>query len=430
MEKLYEAFKLSTGICTDTRTILPGCMFIALKGENFDANTMVNKALEAGAKYVVTNNSSYLSDNRCFVVENTLHTLQQLASYHRDQLDIPVVAITGTNGKTTTKELTAAVLAKKYHVLATQGNLNNHIGVPLTLLSISEEKHDIAVVEMGANHPGEIAELAAIVKPTSGLITNVGIAHTLGFGSFEGVKTTKKALYEQLIKSNGKIFINACNEYLVGMLGEYDNILSYGTEPNSAAIEGHLSMFSELLTFEWLAEDGITREVSTHLTGAYNIENALAAISVGSFYDVNPADICEALSEYVPKNGRSQVIQTKRNRVIMDAYNANPTSMMASVENFAGLQGDNKIVILGGMRELGSIEAEMHRNLLSALKEYGLNEAYLVGNEFTSLKEDFPLFHYAINTDELTEALKNLNNAYILVKGSHSNRLDKLADLL
>lgn len=429
MKDLYSVYLSSTGICTDTRNILNGCLFVALKGERFDANEMVNEALQNGAAHVLTSNTSFKNDNRCTVVPDTLVALQNLATYHRQQLHIPVIGITGTNGKTTTKELTAAVLSKKYRVLATKGNLNNHIGVPLTLLSIDESKHDIAVVEMGASHPGEIKQLSGFSQPDSGLITNVGIAHTEGFGSFEGVKATKRELYEQLKSTSGKVFINISNPNLVEMLGVYSNVISYTTDNQKAFLSGKVLGPSELLSFQWEC-NGISHRVNAHLTGAYNLENALAAATVGTFYNVPADDICQAIAEYEPTNGRSQIIQTERNRVIMDAYNANPTSMMASVKNFASLEGENKVVVLGAMRELGNIETEMHRKLLSALVEYGIAKAYLVGPEFKPLKSEFSSFSYVDDASELSEELKNLKNSYILVKGSHSNRLDKLKDVL
>lgn len=429
MEELYSVYLSSTGICTDTRNILDGCLFVALKGERFDANEMVADALKGGAAHVLTSNTAFKDNKQCTVVADTLVALQELATYHRLQLHIPVIGITGTNGKTTTKELTAAVLSKKYRVLATKGNLNNHIGVPLTLLSIDERKHDIAVVEMGASHPGEIKQLSGFSKPDSGLITNVGIAHTEGFGSFEGVKATKRELYEQLKSTSGKVFINISNPNLVEMLGNYSNVIGYTTDNQNAFINGNVIGPSELLSFKWEC-NGESHDVNTHLTGAYNLENALAAATVGTFYGVPADDICDAIAEYEPTNGRSQIIQTQRNRVIMDAYNANPTSMMASVKNFASLNGENKVVVLGAMRELGEIEIEMHRKLLSSLVEYGITKAYLVGPEFLPLKNEFNGFNYVDNVSDLTEDMQNLNNSYVLVKGSHSNRLDKLKDIL
>lgn len=429
MEHLYNIFKQSTGISTDTRTIAKNSLFFALKGEKFDANTMVDKALEAGAAHVVTSNTAFANNPKVTVVDDTLKCLQQLAAYHRAQLDIPIVGITGTNGKTTTKELVSAVLRQKYNVYSTKGNLNNHIGVPLSLLSI-DESNDIAVIEMGASHPGEIRDLSAIIKPTVGLITNVGIAHIEGFGSFEGVKKTKGELYTQLKSTNGTIFINVSNDNLVGMLGDYEHCISYSTTAEGSYVDGHLLEMSETLNFEWRNTNGIYRSVQTHLTGAYNLENALAAATVGSFFDVPDTDICEAISEYTPTNSRSQIVVTERNRVIMDAYNANPSSMNASVDNFSSLPGNGKTLVLGAMRELGTQQNEQHKSLLSKINSLNFDAVYLVGDEFKPFANDFPLYHYYSIAEELIDDLKKMSGKYILVKGSNSNHLGQILQYL
>ncbi|MBP5364319.1 MAG: UDP-N-acetylmuramoyl-tripeptide--D-alanyl-D-alanine ligase [Bacteroidales bacterium] len=429
MEELYSIFKQSAGISTDTRTIAKNSLFFALKGENFDANTMVDLALESGAIHVVTSNKAYASNPKATVVEDTLATLQQLAAYHRQQLDIPIVGITGTNGKTTTKELISSVLRRKYKVFATKGNLNNHIGVPLSLLSITDDD-DMAVIEMGASHPGEIRDLSAIVRPTCGLITNVGIAHIQGFGSFEGVKRTKGELYAQLKSTHGTIFINAGNENLVGMLGDYDRCISYGTDSEQNYVDGHLTEMTETLNFEWRVNNGLYRTVQTNLTGAYNLENALAAGTVGSFFDVPETEICVALSEYKPTNSRSQIVVTERNKVIVDAYNANPSSMNASVDNFAQLNGEHKVVILGAMRELGEQQTPQHLALLEKLQKLGFELVMLVGDEFAEFKQLFSNFRFYSVVDEVIDEAKALNGKYILVKGSNSNHLGKLVEYL
>ena len=429
MEKLYQIFKASKGISTDTRNITEGSLFFALKGENFDANTMVDKALDNGACHVVTTNKAYEGDPRATVVDDTLKTLQQLALYHRDHLEIPVVGITGTNGKTTTKELVSAVLRKKYNVYSTKGNLNNHIGVPLSILSISDDV-EMAVIEMGASHPNEIKELSSIVKPTSGLITNVGIAHIQGFGSFDGVKKTKAELYTQLKSTGGTIFINATNDDLVEMLGDYDRCISYGTDMEQCLIDGHVIEMSETLNFEWRYNNGAYKDVRTNLTGAYNLENALAAATVGSFYGVNECDICEAISSYTPTNSRSQIIVTGRNRIVMDAYNANPSSMNASLDNFASLPGDNKTLVLGAMRELGSQQDVQHERLLEKIKDYDFDSVFLVGEEFRKFSSAYPQFKFVDNAAELSGDMSSLNDRYMLVKGSRSNKLEQLLDNL
>ncbi|MCR5695709.1 MAG: UDP-N-acetylmuramoyl-tripeptide--D-alanyl-D-alanine ligase [Marinilabiliaceae bacterium] len=430
MKNLYKHYLNSIGVSTDTRTISEGSFFVALKGENFDANEMVDLALEKGAEHVVTSNKKYVGNPKVTVVDDTLKTLQQLAAYHREQLEIPIVGITGTNGKTTTKELVTAVLSKKYKVAATKGNLNNHIGVPLTLLSINSD-HDIAVVEMGASHPGEIKELAVLVKPTSGLITNVGIAHIEGFGSFEGVKTTKRALYDQIAADNGTIFINIGNDNLVGMLPDnFNRLISYGTDVQNCLIDGQAIGDGEMLQLEWRYNNGIYHSISTNLTGVYNLENVLAAATVGCFYDVDEADICLALSEYKPTNSRSQVVQTNKNRIIIDAYNANPSSMMASLDNFQHLQHEHKVLILGAMRELGVAQDSEHLSLLKKISAVDYDEVYLVGNEFAKFAEQFPRYHYAEMAIDIKDEICKLSGKYILLKGSNSNKLSSLVEYL
>lgn len=429
MQHLYEIFKQCTGISTDTRTIAQGSLFVALKGENFDANTMVGEALERGAAYVVTTNAAFAGNSRAIVVDDTLATLQQLAHYHRQQLEIPIVGITGTNGKTTTKELVAAVLRRKYNVFATKGNLNNHIGVPLSLLSITDE-HEMAVIEMGASHPGEIRDLAAIVCPSTGLITNVGIAHIFGFGSFEGVKQTKAELYNQIKSTRGMVFINASNDNLVQMLGDYERTFSYGTSDTECFVDGHLMEMGETLNFEWSFNGEPYRQVQTNMTGAYNLENALAAAAVGTYYGVGVGDICCAIAEYTPTNSRSQIVVTERNRVIMDAYNANPSSMTASVDNFASLSGEGKVLVLGAMRELGDVQDEMHHALMSKIAALGFDTVYLVGSEFQKFAAEFPAFRIVDNAETLASEMPTLTNRYILVKGSRSNKLEQLLPLL
>lgn len=428
MKDLYEIYLKSSGVSTDTRSIAPNSLFFALRGDNFDANTMVAEALDKGALHVVTTNRQFADNKRCTLVDDTLVALQSLASYHRSNLDIPIVGITGTNGKTTTKELIASVLRSKYEVFATRGNLNNHIGVPLSLLAVRNV--DIAVIEMGASHPHEIAELAAIAQPTCGLVTNVGIGHIEGFGSFEGVKATKAELYAQLRNSNSTIFINATNPNLVEMLGDYEHVVSYGTDADFCRIDGQACETSELLSFEWRDGDGVYREVNTQLTGAYNLENALAAVAVGRFFDVSEADICNAITNYTPTNGRSQVVRTAYNKVIMDAYNANPSSMMASLDNFVKLSGEHKVVILGAMRELGAEQDEHHLALMKKVEAAGFDKVILVGREFEKFATQFPSFFVCQQASETFDQLKELKNKSILVKGSHSNHLETLIDKL
>lgn len=421
IEDLYKAFLSSTGVSTDTRTITPGSLFVALKGDNFDANTMVAQALDRGAAFVVTSNTDFDSDPRAFISTDTLMTLQELATYHRQQLSIPVIGITGTNGKTTTKELTAAVLSQKYKTVATKGNLNNHIGVPLTILSITSDAQ-AAVVEMGASHPGEIAQLAAIAQPSMGLVTNVGIAHIQGFGSFEGVKQTKAALYKQLIATNGTAIYDPDNDDIVSMVADYDNIVPYIAAKT-------VNPESETLDLEW-ADASRAHFVNTHLCGDYNLKNAQAAITVGLLLGVEPDKIDDAIASYVPTNGRSQVLQTSRNHVIVDAYNANPSSMNASLDNFARHAADHKCVILGAMRELGVEQDPQHLRILQRLADLHLDAAILIGSEYAKFKDQFPNFTYFDTTPEAVPEVQKLSGKYILLKGSNSNKLSQLTESL
>lgn len=421
IEDLYKAFLASTGVSTDTRTITKGSLFVALKGDNFDANTMVAQALDRGAAFVVTSNTDFDSDPRAFITTDTLKTLQDLASYHRQQLSIPVVGITGTNGKTTTKELTAAVLSQKYRTVATKGNLNNHIGVPLTILSITPDAQ-AAVVEMGASHPGEIAQLAAIAQPSMGLVTNVGVAHIQGFGSFEGVKQTKAALYKQLIATNGTAIYDPDNDDIVAMVEDYENIVPYIA---AKAVNPE----SETLDIEW-ADASRAHFVNTNLCGDYNLKNAQAAITVGLLLGVEPDKIDEAISSYIPTNGRSQVLQTKRNHVIVDAYNANPSSMNAALDNFARRPADHKCVILGAMRELGTEQDPQHLSILQRLTALHLDAAILIGPEYAKFKDQFPDFTYFDATPDAIPEVQKLAGKYILLKGSNSNKLSQLTESL
>lgn len=428
MEKLYQIFLKSSGVSTDTRTISSNKLFFALKGDTFDANTMVAQAFERGAMHVVTTNKDFLDNPNATVVDDTLTTLQQLAAYHRSQLKIPVIGITGTNGKTTTKELIAAVLRKRYAVTASKGNLNNHIGVPLSLLSVGNDT-EIAVIEMGASHRGEIKLLASLAKPTAGLITNVGIAHIEGFGSFDGVKATKAELYDQLESTGSTVFINIGNEHLCQMLGDYPNRITYSAH-SAADVYGEAIEHAEMLAFRWHAKGGDWHTVSTNMTGNYNIENMLAAIAVGRHFGVDDEKICEAIAEYKPTNSRSQVIQTDRNRVIMDAYNANPSSMAAALDNFLSMADDNKTLILGAMRELGVEQDNQHHEVLSRIARSGINSVYLIGKEYQKFSNEFPDYHYYNTADEAGEDVSALSGRYIMVKGSNSNHLERLKDIL
>jgi UDP-N-acetylmuramoyl-tripeptide--D-alanyl-D-alanine ligase len=417
MEDLYKLYQQFPHICTDTRNIIPQSLFFCLKGENFDGNNFATQALEAGAAYVVTERQDLKGNPRCVVVDNSLKTLQQLARYHRQQLRIPVIGITGSNGKTTTKELVAAVLSRKYKTSYTQGNLNNHIGVPLTLLSITDE-HQIAIVEMGANHPGEIADLCELSMPNYGLITNIGVAHIEGFLSKENIITTKKALYRSVIGCKGTLFVNIDDDILTQDLN-YQPIITYATQ-KQADINGRVVRNDGLISIELFGQT-----VDTHLTGAYNLYNMLAAAAVGHHFGVSNEDICAAIAQYQPANHRSQVEHKGSNTIIADYYNANPTSMTAALHNLIGIEHPHKVAILGDMRELGSVSDEEHARIIQLCRDNQI-ETYFVGGEFRKHLNDHP--HSFIDVEEANQYFEQypLNDALILVKGSHSIHLDKL----
>lgn len=422
IEELYSRFQVCGTVTTDSRHCPQGSMFIALKGETFNGNAFAAQALAQGCRYAVVDEPEYAWGESYILVDDCLQVLQQLANYHRRQLKTPIIGITGTNGKTTTKELVSSVLSKKYKVLFTQGNLNNHIGVPLTLLRLNKE-HEMAVVEMGANHPGEIKALVQIAEPDYGLITNVGKAHLLGFGSFEGVIKTKGELYDFLReKGNATIFIQNENSYL-NAIAHGLHCVRYG-QASGLFVSGKLLSCSPFLAFEWMSE-GNTYPVQTHLIGAYNLDNALASVAVGKYFDVAPEDICEALSTYMPQNNRSQLVDTGRNKLIVDAYNANPTSMMAALENFRQVQAPHKMVILGDMKELGEASLEEHRKIVGFLDGCRFDRVMLAGPEFKAVASAYEHFD---NVDAVKEALEKSKPVgfTILIKGSNSMKLSQL----
>ena len=425
LNELYELFLHHEKITTDSRHCPANSLFFALKGERFDGNQYAAKALEAGAAYAIIDNPEYLSGDRMILVDNVLDCLQQLAHRHRKALGIPVIGITGTNGKTTTKELLASVLATKFNVLATEGNLNNQIGVPLTLLRMNPD-HEIAVVEMGASHPGDIEELVHIVAPNYGLITNVGCAHLEGFGSFEGVLHTKGELYDYLRHTNGKIFINQENKDLMGIAHGLEQI-TYGQHEGAFAV-GHVVESNPFLTFDW-KQQGKIHVVETHLVGAYNIDNVLAAVAVGRYFKIPAERISRAIAAYEPTNNRSQYKKTERNDLIIDAYNANPTSMKAALDNFASLPVHPKAVVLGDMLELGKTSDELHSGIVRQLQAEAFDKVYLCGQHFARTADGFPSF---TTTEELIAALRQdkLEGYHILIKGSHSMGLENVVELL
>jgi UDP-N-acetylmuramoyl-tripeptide--D-alanyl-D-alanine ligase len=425
IDTLYDHFLQYPVVTTDSRNCPKDSIFIALKGDSFNGNRFAVQALEQGCRYAVIDEAVEGDAEGLLRVENCLETLQALAAKHRVHCGIPVIGITGTNGKTTTKELMAAVMAKKYRLLYTQGNLNNHIGVPLTLLSLRPE-HEIAIVEMGANHPGEIRTLAQIADPDFGLITNVGKAHLEGFGSFEGVIRTKGELYEHLRNKGGEILVNRDNPYLSELLqGAVHS--AYGTTPHSG-LWGEVVSCSPFLRVRFHFE-GNSLEAQTQLIGAYNLENVMAAVCTGLRFGVDPTAIVEALEAYVPSNNRSQFRHTEKNALIIDAYNANPTSMTAAVLNFQGVEAQRKVAILGGMKELGDQSAEEHGKLLQLLKASAFERVLLIGNEFKGAQPGFPLFEDVHQCAAfLTE--HPLEGCTILLKGSRSNKLETLLPLL
>ncbi|MCW3787502.1 UDP-N-acetylmuramoyl-tripeptide--D-alanyl-D-alanine ligase [Plebeiibacterium sediminum] len=424
---IYSLFLNSTGVCTDTRSISKNSLFFALKGANFNGNTFARQAIEQGASYAIVDEIEGDKSDKIIVVDDVLKTLQKLAHYHRKQLNIPILGITGTNGKTTTKELIKAVLETTHKVFATQGNLNNHIGVPLTLLSM-DENTEIGIVEMGANHPGEIEFLCNIADPDYGIITNVGKAHLEGFGSFDGVKRTKSELYRHIEAKRGGLFVNSDNLHLKEMLKTGATLYTYGRESFNKVVLCELFQ-SDFLAFA-CSINCSELEINTNLVGNYNVENVLAAITIGSFFKVTRGNIAKALANYKPTNNRSQLEITSKNKVLFDAYNANPSSMEVALRNFISMAGDKKVVILGEMKELGEDSVKEHKKLVNFLHHKQL-KVILVGESYKELIDGTP-FTYLANVDELSEFLtqKPLLKSFILVKGSRSNRLEKIKELL
>ena len=482
LERLYQAYLSSRTVTTDSRAITPGCIFFAFRGEHFDGNAFAPQALEQGAALCVISEPAFKVDDRCIVVPDVLRTLQELACEHRRHLAIPVVGITGTNGKTTTKELVTAVLARRYRTAATRGNFNNHLGVPLTLLSIPENA-EMAIVEMGANHPGEIEFLCRIADPDCGLITNVGRAHLEGFGSFEGVVHTKTELYRWLAGKDGLVFVNADNERLMheaehlatipglrSVIPAYApdtpafvptaiektpiSLLTYGRS-QEADIRGTYVDSNPYLHFYFEVEDNVYN-VHTHLLGDYNFDNCMAAVAVGLHFGVEPFDIKEAIEAYSPSNQRSEYRETSRgNRLYLDCYNANPSSMSAAINSFKSLSSlcsapsavtqdsdsqlntehcslnTKKMAIIGGMHELGHEERKEHQKVVDLLNECHLDRVLLIGPEFDSIDLPANMLRFPDTPSASLWLKENTpSNATILVKGSNTNRLWTLEELL
>ena len=449
IKEIYKLYQQHPCITTDSRNCPEGSIFLALKGESFDGNKFALQALEKGCSYAIVDETpsqpplgeeaSPSGDKRgVILVDDCLQTFKDLAREHRRQFDIPVIGITGTNGKTTTKELIRAVLSECYSVMATEGNFNNDVGVPKTLFRLSDE-HDIAVVEMGASHPGDIKTLVETTEPTCGLITNVGRAHLQGFGSFEGVCKTKGELYDYLIGHDCPLFVNRDNEHLMQMLearSQNPDIYYYGQSDNQdILIRGEVVSCAPFLKFRWREQDsdaGYTSEwmeVQTHLIGAYNLDNMLAAITIGYVNNIPFEQINHALESYIPTNNRSQLTETEKNHLIVDAYNANPTSMAAAIDNFKRMEVSPKMAILGKMGELGDVSAEEHQKVVSQLENAGFDEVWLVGEEFEKTPSKFRTFH---DVEEVKAAIaqQQPQHQYILIKGSNSVKLFQLPELL
>lgn len=428
IDQLYQQYQQSHRVTTDSRQITSGCIFFALKGETFDGNAFARQALEQGAALCVISNPEYKVDDRCLVVEDVLAVLQQLAKHHREQLHIPFVGITGTNGKTTTKELVNAVLSKKYRTYATQGNFNNHLGVPLTLLAIPADA-EIAIVEMGANHPGEIDFLCNIAQPTCGLITNVGKAHLEGFGSFEGVVRTKTELYRHLAgKKDSALFVNAGSEVLMQEARRSGvAAISYGS--TEAMVKGSCVGCNPYMKFYFEDGDNVYT-VQSQLCGSYNFHNAMAAVAVGKYFGVELFDIKEAIEEYCPQNNRSQMKRTERNQLLLDCYNANPSSMAAALDNFDLLQAEHKMVCLGGMKELGADSEQEHRTIAERLAKSPYERKVLVGEEFRPFCTEASGLEWFESSARAKEHFDQhpVQGFTVLIKGSNSNRMWELVD--
>lgn len=424
IEELYKIYLQYPSVQTDTRKLKSGDLFFALKGPNYNANEFAQKALDAGAAYAVIDDKSYLAGDKTILVEDVLTTLQQLAKHHRQQFHIPFLAITGSNGKTTTKELIHAVLCSTYKTYTTEGNFNNHIGVPLTILKIKSDA-EMAVIEMGANHLREIASYCEIALPTHGLITNCGKAHLEGFGGVEGVRKGKGELYDFLRAHNGTAFVMWDYDYLHEMSKGIPHIIKYGT-PN-ADVSGNVSSSHQYL--EVVFSKGFNGTIKTNLVGDYNLPNVLAAVAVGKYFKVDEQKIKDAIEAYSPTNSRSQLMQKGSNKIILDAYNANPSSMKAAIENFAKAEGDGKILALGAMAELGNESLKEHEDIVKEIEKHPWKEVVLVGGDFLKVNHNYKKFK---SPQEAGEWFKNQKpeNAFLLIKGSRSMQMEKLLDYL
>lgn len=432
---IYSKFLKSNGVVTDSRKVQPNDFFVALKGDNFDANTFASQVLEKGASYVLIDNKDYYVDDRTILVENTLEALQQLANYHRKQLNLPIIALTGSNGKTTTKELINAVLAEKYKVKATVGNLNNHIGVPLTLLSF-DYKTEIGIVEMGANHQKEIEFLCGIAEPNLGYITNFGKAHLEGFGGFEGVIKGKSELYEYIRNEEfdeyedeerkKKVFINLDDAIQTQKTEDLSRFTFSFQDENANVFINSV----EANPFVKVAFEDV--EIQSNLIGKYNAANIAAAIAVGKYFKVDTAKIKNAIENYIPTNNRSQILEKNSNKIILDAYNANPSSMKVAIENFLDLEGDSKMMILGDMFELGKESLQEHKNIISLLENQSEIEVFFVGNDFYTNRIENKNIQFFQSFEQLKDQFNTLKitNKTILIKGSRGMALERILEVI
>lgn len=425
IEQLYTVFRQHPSVQTDTRKLKPGDIFFALKGDNFNGNTFVTKALDAGAAYAVIDEKQFEIPGKTFLVDDVLTALQQLARYHREQFNkVPFIAITGSNGKTTTKELIHAVLSSAYITYTTEGNLNNHIGIPLTILKIKPDA-EIAVIEMGANHIGEIAGYCKYAQPTHGLITNCGKAHLEGFGGIEGVRKGKGELFDHLrTVKNGTAFVMWDYDYLHMMSKGITNIIRYGTSGDTA-ISGNVKQSEPFLEVAISTKDPFT--IITQLVGEYNLPNVLAAVAAGITFNIPPEKIKAAIENYVPSNSRSQLVTRGTNKIILDAYNANPSSMKLAIENFSKLHADNKVLMLGAMAELGKESLDEHKAITDLIKQYTWKEVALVGGDFLKIDHPFLRFQNATEANKWWKQ-QQFTHTHFLVKGSRSMQMEKVLE--
>jgi UDP-N-acetylmuramoyl-tripeptide--D-alanyl-D-alanine ligase len=424
MHKLFQLFYKTSGVFTDSRNVQQNGMFIALKGNNFNGNAFAKSTIDSGAKYAIVDEENYADDETIFYVPNALVFLQKLANHHRKKFNIPIIGITGSNGKTTTKELIYQVLSSNFNVLATKGNLNNHIGVPLTLLTVNST-HEIAIIEMGANKPYDISELCEIAEPTHGIITNIGAAHLEGFGSFEGVLKTKLELFHSISKQNGFIIINADDKVLMDNLPTKIEHGFYSVREKSE-LQGEILQLNPYLNFAWCDDSETRNVIQTHLFGGYNLYNFLAAIRFGKLFDVPECKINASLEAYVPSNNRSQITVTPNNKLLIDCYNANPSSMLSAVTSFIQTAAKQKILVLGDMLELGDVSIEKHQEILHYLNIENV-DYITVGSLFFSLPNNRAKNKF-IQVDELVNYIDQhpITNNFILLKGSRGIALEKL----